>query len=251
MWGDDGAECSRYAVLPSLYYIKRVYDGENDIEVIKREFKQITGEDFDAMMALDEPNYQKESDKTKPVAAGKNLLYNDLFRGVLDTTIVPECVEHYAETAKKLGEYKKNSKYAYVFETLEKLCLVLEKKATLGIKIRRAYSENDVSLLKKYVGEIDVVLDRVSDFYYAFRKQWMRENKPHGFDVQDIRLGGLMRRLKSCKEMLLEYIDDKTDKIPELEEQLLPYPNIDSSEKGAIGYHIWTKIATINCVEHK
>ena len=32
MWGDDGAECSYYAVLPSLYAMKRIYDGEEDIE---------------------------------------------------------------------------------------------------------------------------------------------------------------------------------------------------------------------------
>ena len=57
MWGDDGKECSFYAVLPALYAMKRVYDGVEDMETIKREFKALTGEDYDAMSDLDLPNY--------------------------------------------------------------------------------------------------------------------------------------------------------------------------------------------------
>ena len=40
--------------------------------------------------------------------------------------------------------------------------------------------------------------------------------------MQDIKLGGLKRRLALCKSRLKAYIDGKINKIEELEEELLP-----------------------------
>ena len=51
----------------------------------------------------------------------------------------------------------------------------------------------------------------------------LRGDKPQGFDVQDIRLGGCLRRLESCRHRLLDYVDGKVDSIPELEGELLPF----------------------------
>ena len=58
-----------------------------------------------------------------------------------------------------------------------------------------------------------------NDALYA--KQWNIENKPTGFDVQDIRLGGLLRRTDSCRRRLLDYTSGKIDEIPELAFELL------------------------------
>ena len=58
------------------------------------------------------------------------------------------------------------------------------------------------------------------DFYNAtslFRCN--PENKTQGFDVQDIRLGGLMRRMTICKEMLEDFVAGKIDRITDLEEK--------------------------------
>ena len=53
------------------------------------------------------------------------------------------------------------------------------------------------------------------------QEQWLKENKPHGFEVQEIRLGGLLERLKGCKIRLKDYLLGKIEKIEELDEQLL------------------------------
>lgn len=251
MWGDDGAECSRYSNLPSLYYIKRVYDGEENLDVIKKEFKDIIGEDFDAMMAFDLPNYIGDFETNEgAVCAGKYLLYNDPFRGFLDLTIPENCDEYYTKTAQTLKTNKQSSAYAYAFTTLEKLCEVLALKGTLGIKIRKAYEEKDNKALKNCVKIIDKTLDKLDEFYDAFRAQWYRENKPHGFDIQDIRLGGLIRRLKNCKQIILDYVKGKIQNIPELEEKLLPFPNLDSDKKGAISFNSWMRTVSVNCMYH-
>ena len=65
------------------------------------------------------------------------------------------------------------------------------------------------------------LLERTEDFHAALQRQWMLENKPCGFEVQDLRLGGLMQRIKSCRERLARYAEGSLSSIPELEEPLL------------------------------
>ncbi len=251
MWGDDGAECSRYATLSSLYYIKRVYDGETDLEKIKAEFKDITGEDFDSFMSLDLPNYVGDYEtNTGAVSTAKAYLYNDLLRGYLDVTVPDDYEKIYLETAKILSGYKANSKYAYVFDTQVKLCELLAIKSGLGIKIRDAYAKKDKKALEKCVKDIDLASEKLEAFYNAFCYQWTKENKPHGFDIQDIRLGGLMQRFKHCKQMINEFILGKIDSIPELEEKLIDYPNENRTKKGSISYNSWMKVVSVNCMYH-
>ena len=63
--------------------------------------------------------------------------------------------------------------------------------------------------------------DEMKEFYSAFEAQWMKENKPHGFDVQDIRLGGMIIRTEHCIKRLEGYVSGKIEKIEELEEATL------------------------------
>ena len=66
------------------------------------------------------------------------------------------------------------------------------------------------------------MLRLLSRFITVFHEQWEAERKPHGFDVQDIRLGAVAQRIKRCREVLCDYLAGKCDVIPELEETILP-----------------------------
>ena len=57
----------------------------------------------------------------------------------------------------------------------------------------------------------------------------MSENKPHGFDVQDLRIGGLLYRTESCRQRLLDFADGKLTRIEELDEPLLPFREKETS----------------------
>ena len=63
----------------------------------------------------------------------------------------------------------------------------------------------------------------IPEFHKAYEKQWFAENKTNGFDVQDLRIGGLIQRTKSCRKRLLDYVSGKIDRIEELEGEILPY----------------------------
>ena len=90
------------------------------------------------------------------------------------------------------------------------------------MRTRAAYRAGDRETLRRLANEDYAVLIRLLDrFALAFEKQWNTENKPTGFDVQDIRLGGLIRRTDSCRRRLLAYVNGKLDTIPELETALL------------------------------
>ena len=78
----------------------------------------------------------------------------------------------------------------------------------------------------------------------------MAENKPHGFDVQEQRLGGLLLRLRSQSQRLMDYALGEIDSIPELEEEILPYYGSACADaKSDIPrLNNWRRSATVNIV---
>ena len=219
LWGDNGKECSFYSLLPSLYAVKKVYDGVEDETAIKQGFKEITGEDFDALTSLDLPNAIGGNNPLRNIC--KAMLYSDLFLGICDSAVKKGVSGIFNEHAAKLFECAENSRYGYIFDVEAKLCRLLSVKYDLGRSIREAYAAGDKAELEKLAEKIGEAEQRTEEFYLAFRNLWHTENKPHGFDVQEIRIGGMKLRLRSCRERLSEYVAGKTDCIPELEEELL------------------------------
>ena len=126
-----------------------------------------------------------------------------------------------AQTIKAAGATA--GKLAYIFDTLEALAGALEYKAAIGLKTRRLYQANDKVALEN-LAKTDYVMaiERLEVFYKAFKKQWYIDNKGFGFEVQAARIGGLIRRLEDCKELLIEYANGNVKSIPELECEVLP-----------------------------
>lgn len=226
MWGDDGAECSRYSLLPCLFFISEHVKGNTDIEKIKAKFKRRFGLSFDEFMLLDSPNVIAEPARIgHPVCPSKYMLYADPFLGFPDSTVKVGEGEKYVTYAAELRAVaKKSRKYGYIFDTLSKLCTVLADKYELGVKTRAAYKAGDkIELARLANEEYTRVEKNLKVFIAAFERQWMKENKPQGFEVQHERLGGLLYRMGYCKKVLLQYAAGKVDAIPELEEDILTY----------------------------
>lgn len=223
MWGDDGAECSRFSLLPSLYYASELNKGNTDEAAIKRGFEEKYGISFDDFMLLDLPDTPTYGE-TQVFNPETYMLYSDAFFGVLDATVAKGEGERYAACAEKLSKLENHAEYGCLFGTLKELCEVLGIKYELGVKLRKAYRENDRKELEALLNAIGVLIGRVEAFYRAFRTQWFRENKPQGFETHDIRIGGILQRLQNCRDRIEAYLQNKTDRIEELEEEMLaPY----------------------------
>lgn len=223
MWGDNGKETSFYSALPALYAIRRFHDGVTDMGTIKKEFNALTGESFDAMMALDLPDVLGGISQ-RDTNPSKHMLYNDPFMGYLDSTAKAYGPAEYASHAKLLHAYAKESRnYAYIFESEAALCDLMSLKYDLGVRTRAAYQAGDREALRALCDDYATVEERLEIFYRAFSALWHKENKPFGFDVQDLRLGGIARRLRSCRERLAAFVAGEISEIPELAEEILPY----------------------------
>ena len=89
-----------------------------------------------------------------------------------------------------------------------------------------------------------IVKDLVQKFLAAYRKQWDIENKPFGFEVTDGRIGFLLQRIDTAILKLKEYLEGKTESIPELNEEVLPYNAYPDDE--AHCFNPWAEIASVN-----
>ncbi len=228
MWGDNGKECSFFSLLPSLFAIRRYADGCFDDEKIKTEFKDAYGLSFDDFMMLDLPNSTpiKSDELENPC---KVMLYSDSFIGFYDNLIERHGNPDYLKLSENLKfAAERAGDLSYIFDCLSALCSALDIKYDLGLRIRTAYNNKDLAALGKIAEEMDILTDRITNFWKAFKKLWFIENKPFGFEVQEARLGGVILRVKSCKERLIDYINGEIETIEELDETLLPYNSINA-----------------------
>ncbi len=223
LWGDNGAECSFYSVLPSLYAIKQYSEGNFDEDAIKAGFKELFGVDYDSFMLLDAPNAlgwrEGVVNNENPC---RTLLYSDCFLGHKDIAASRSPKTDYERIARDIKKAEANvGEYSYIFSCMSSLCSVMEIKKDLGILTRKYYEVGDKEALRGLTKRYDLCLERLKTFYNNFKLLWFKENKSFGWEIQDVRLGGLMRRLESCRDIINDYVDGKLDSIDELEEPLL------------------------------
>lgn len=238
MWGDDGGECPYFSALPALMHAVAVAEGLSKTEM-KEKFRAIVGEDYDAFLALDLLNHILGEEKIVGSANyGKNRLYDDCFLEILTLNAEGANGVLYHGYAERLHRYAAESRrFGYLFDTMASLCDTLEIKFDLADKTQALYAAGDRDGLRHLAeGEYAELLPRLDAFYKAFRRQWYTVNKTYGFEVQDARLGGLMQRIKSCRERLLAFCNGEIDKIEELSEPVLP------NDRGNVPY--WREMFT-------
>ena len=132
--------------------------------------------------------------------------------------------KQYKKLARRFARYAKQSEnFGYIYEVFAKLCKALSYKYDLGVRVREAYQVRDEQRLRAIVGDFKKTEKAVQALYEVFCALWHKENKPHGFEVQDARFGGLLQRLKHCRIRLQNYLDGKEETLPELEENLLDF----------------------------
>ncbi len=244
LWGDDGKECSNLAVLPSMYYASCLARGIEDENEIKKGYLREFGIEFDDFLLLDLPN--TIDNQLNNSNREKFMFYNDCFCGIFDCILKDDFTPKFNECAEKLAKFCDNKEYGYLFRHYKALCEFLQIKYTIGKRTRNAYRKNDLktleSLAKREYTEMPLKLE---EFYKTFKELWFFENKPFGFDVQEIRIGGLEKRIESCRQRLLDYCSGKISKIEELEEDILPEFSDEYSY-----FNKWVRNVTVNVISH-
>ena len=206
-WGDDGGDGSMFSSMRSLVKIASLNYNESEEEYARALFA-VSGYTEDELLTLDFPN-------------DRYLFYNDCFVGKYNTAIEVGYEKEYIARAKRLARpASKKGKLQYLFEARKAYCEVMELKSNLGNYTKEAYKQGKAAL-KKAVKTYKTLLCRVGNFYELFKAQWSRDNKPAGFEIQSVRIGGLMRRLQDCIQRMQAYIRGEVESIPELETKVL------------------------------
>lgn len=245
-WGDDGNECSVYAVMPSIWYAaNKLFPCDVDLSMLIELVSGYTKEDWEL---CDKLNFMRpEIDKLSNAA--RYMLHNDFLVGLLDYNTPDDAGEIYGSLLPRFVELaQKESQFSYLFASYEALCRVLTRKATYGKRLRRAYQNHDTEALREMVSELADIKKDMQAFYDVYRSQWMKENKDFGFEVIDVRVGGLIARIDTVSVLLNDYLSGKIEKIYELEDECLEYfCNQLTGEKVYAALHgHWATAYTVN-----
>lgn len=246
VWGDNGGECAIFSTLPALMQYSYTAKGISKIR-LKKEFYSLTGYKFDSFVKIENGHTfcgKYTEDMANPA---KWALYNDLFTGYLDVAVRTEDKRYFIKAKQSLLKQRKGQ-YAYLFETAYTLCDLLSIKYDMGIRIRKAYADKNKTEMFGIVKDIDKLLRILNKFVELYRVQWYKENKPNGLEIQEIRLGGLIERIKGCKKRLLAFIDND-EEIVELNEPLLKQAVARLKDNGRLDVFSHEAIASVNAFD--
>ncbi len=238
LWGDDGYENNYYSAMLGLQlYAEHQFKTTVDKEYWYARTKFCTGLDAKSFLQLNDldaiPGVANENlDQTNP---SKFLLWQDVLLGLFDKHI--EGVEHdvslhYQQLENRIKQSRDpRLELDFIFEVPEKLSAVLAQKAAIGIKLKTAYDNQQVETLRQIADEdLPVIIDKVKVLRNAHKKQWLTINKPFGWEVIDIRYGGLIARLETAIERITDYSNGEIERIEELEQERLPFnTNLDKT----------------------
>lgn len=250
-WGDNGAEASIFSVLPSLQlWAELCYTGCYDEDYLRMRFSICVEGDYDDFMALDTANLVPGN--LAPggcsVNPSKYLLYQDILYGLFDRHVIPNAYsKHYQQSADKIEQaICRNLKWESIFKVQASLCRLLEIKSEAGISIRDAYRRRDLEELSYFATVSLPKLTKLTiQFMDDYQAEWELENKVFGLDVFDLRMGGMLQRIKAAILRIHRYVEGKVEVIEELEEELLPFDGLgDNDSPRAISANLWHTIAT-------
>lgn len=232
LWG--GTRCSDYAVLPTLFFTAEYARGNRDIQSIKQKFNELFEESWDDFMLFDMilPDSIKITDDI--TSGGFQYLVADPFLSKFDSTITNEGLE--AEVYKKYAQKFKNAEmrsknFKQIFAKHAAYAKVLSLRYNLGVKTRKAYKNKDLVSLKNIVVEFDNTIKAMQEFITIFKQVFFSEMKGHGYCVFDMRFGGVLARLQTCRARLVDYLNKNIERIEELETDVVDYYGNKEFEK--------------------
>ena len=231
VWGDGGAESSAFSIFSTLLWTaEKLFADDTDADYLNRRADALFGNSYEELKNIENVNRTSDNSiedgltRQATINPTKYTLYNDPLLGILDSHVYDEMKKYFARNAAEMKKYAdRKGRFSYLYETMFRLADCLTVKATLGIDLKKYYDErNKKGMIEIAEETIPECLKKLDAFYEAFRVQWHKENKSFGFEVFDIRIGGLKQRLMNCARIIKEYAEGKTEKIDELERKRLP-----------------------------
>ncbi len=249
LWGDNGAETPLTTALPVIQlFAEHTYNKTVDKDMLAERFHFSTGnhlDDFLILNQLDEtPGVMKNNLQSSN--ASKFLLWQDLLIGLFDENIRGlQMNEHYQKLAPLLnGAKDRNPNALSLFEFYEQLARVLSVKAEMGLQLKTAYDQKDKGKMVSLLEDIKELSKEVEVLRQKHREVWFSLYKPFGWEVLELRYGGLAARMETTKFRIHQWLEDKITNIEELEAERLIHDGPNGIVDGSLGNHFYHRIAT-------
>ncbi len=235
----NGSNSSPIMSLAGLaWYAEYDYSqGAFTLDGAKETFANACMENYDNIVAVEAVEYPHGG----IVGVGSMLFNNDPLLGICDKHI--EGVEtegYYRGVTETLSSVEVGEPFALAYEVIYLLSSLLENKANFGIRLKSAYVDRDSVALAALADECTIIIEKLKAMRLVHRKAWMEYNKPFGFEVHDIRYGGMVMRFDTVRERILALLSGDIDRIEELDEERLRYDGEAESAPLGVGF-VWPR----------
>ncbi len=225
-WGDNGAECNMLAALLGLQlYGEMTYTGAYDPDALAARFRRCCGADARAFLDLSRLNYTPaiKNLPADPANVCKFMLYQDPLVQLFEAdTEGYHLAEHFAALVPLYARHAaENPAYELLFEHYAALAHALALKCAWHENAAKAVRTGDRELAAELAASVPAAIEAVQILRQLWRRLWESTNKPNGFEVIDVRLGGVAARLDTAREKMRAFADGRVDDIPELSEPSL------------------------------
>lgn len=242
LWGDDGAETPFDTCLLGLQlFAEHRFSQDVSPELLAKRFSELQGESAEAFLLLDSFDQTEGVTPENPEgsAVSKLIFYQDPLLGLYDQTIAPFLLSlHYEDLVKKLEDCSTTKKSQAIFIYYQLLAKTLVIKTDLGNQLKQLYQEKDKSGSLHMISRIQQLQALIEELKIQRRNLWFHDNKSYGWEILDIRFGGIQNRLESTIWRLEEWIDHD-QAIEELEADRLPFDGPYPMPEGIIGRNLY------------
>jgi len=247
-WGDDGGEANLQTILYGMQIFAEFrYTGQYNEDEVRTRFCACCGSDSQPFLDLSKfnevPGLKRMENST--VTPGKTLLYEDPliplfeedFRGL-------PCAEHYQILAESYMNYAiSQPRFHLLFDFYAKLADAIYWKCIWRSRAATCVRAGDLKGATDMTALAEDCIHAIQTLKTAWASLWYSTNKPYGFEVIDLRLGGLIGRFETSIIRFEQFASGEIDTIPELLEPKLPYLR---DEDGAFRcLNSWGAIASV------
>ena len=225
-WGDNGGECNLTAALLGLQlYGELTFRSEYDPQLLAERFRRCCHADAQAFLDLSLLNYMPgmKDNPSDPVNACKFMLYQDPLVQLFEAdTQSYAMARHFGSLVTRYARYAvENPEYGLLFDFYTALANALALKCVWHEQAGNAVRSRNREQAAALADGIPATVEALNTLRVVWRKLWETTNKPNGFEIIEVRLGGVAARMTTAGEKMRAFALGETETIPELEEPSL------------------------------
>lgn len=223
LWGDGNSYCEFDSAFAGIAYAADLcYGGNGSEDSLSPWLKAICSSDYSAILVgtgLQVP----APHNNQPISA-TTILWDDPLLGIGWQGFLDACPDFWPQVLVKLRDLRekiapfRGNQSEPDFDYLWRICDAMVRKLEFREALVLAYDLKDKDALHRLQeDQIPPLLDALAGLEQAFRRQWLRRNKPFGMETTQIRLGAGSTRYREAALRIQEYCQGQIETIEELE----------------------------------